>query len=282
MTPFRVALTLLAATALSAQEPGAIPLWPNGPPGSEGKAAAESVRVTDLGEHIISRVHHPSVTPYLPVRAAGSLTAAVIVIPGGGHRELWMDHEGYRVGRWLAAHGIAAFVLKYRLAREAGSTYTVEGHSLADVQRALRLVRSRAGEWGVDTSRVGVIGFSAGGELAALAATRYDAGSPGALDLIDRLSSRPAFAGLIYPAIPPALRWSHDSPPVFLLCGELDGPAIADSLPALYEAIRHAGGSAELHVLTGVGHGFGIRESNPPAVAQWPALFIAWLRAKGI
>ncbi len=125
-----------------AQEPQSILLWPNGAPGSQGKTADELVRLTEQGEHIISRVHRPSITPYLPA-AATATGAAVIVIPGGGHRELWMDHEGYRVGGWLSDHGVAAFVLKYRLAHEEGSTYTVLGDALGDVQRAIRLVRSR-------------------------------------------------------------------------------------------------------------------------------------------
>jgi len=280
MTILRFLFTAVAASTLAAQEPTPILLWPNGAPGSEGKTAPEAVRLTELGEHIVSQVHHPSLTPYLPVAGQGT-GAAVVVIPGGGHRELWMDHEGYRVGRWLAAHGIAAFVLKYRLAREPGSTYTIEGHSLKDVQRALRLVRSRASTWGIAPDRVGVIGFSAGGELAALAGARYDTGAPGAADAVERQSAKPAFLGLIYPAIPEGVTWSADTPPAFLLCGELDSPAIADGLPALYQAIRHAGGSAELHVLTGVGHGFGIRDANPPAVAQWPVLFVAWLGARG-
>src|SRR4029077_3766741 len=129
------------ARMAEAQEPQAIPLWPAGAPGSAGKTADEHVRISDQGDHIVSNVHQPSILPYLPDPAAAT-GAAVIVIPGGGHRELWMDHEGYRVGRWLADHGVAAFVLKYRLAREAGSTYTVEGTELADVQRAIRLVRS--------------------------------------------------------------------------------------------------------------------------------------------
>ena len=266
---------------LLAQEPQPIVLWPNGAPGSEGKTADEVVRLTDLGEHIVSRIHHPSITPYIPA-ATTATGAAVIVIPGGGHRELWMDHEGYRVGRWLCDHGIAAFVLKYRLAREDSSTYTIEGHELADVQRAIRLVRSRASAWGVAPDRIGVLGFSAGGELAALAGTRYDAGSAGSEDPVEREASRPAFMGLIYPSLPGDLRVSKDTPPAFLLWGENDLPAISQGVLGLSAAIRQAGGSAELHMLAGVGHGFGIRDSNPHAVASWPSVFFDWLDARGI
>src|SRR4029077_7608967 len=101
--------------------------------------------------------------------------------------ELWADHEGHNVAQWLSSHGVAGLVLKYRLAREKGSPYKIEGESLADTQRAIRLARSRAPEWGINPDRVGVMGFSAGGELAALAATRFDTGNEGAQDPIDRL-----------------------------------------------------------------------------------------------
>jgi acetyl esterase/lipase len=271
---------LLLSSALAAQSQ-TIPLWPNGAPGSEGKTAAEAVRLTEQGEHIVSSIHRPSITPYIPATAVAT-GAAVIVIPGGGHRELWMDHEGYRVGQWLSDHGIAAFVLKYRLAREPGSSYTVEGNALADAQRAIRLVRSRASEWHIAADRIGVMGFSAGGELAALAGTRYDAGSQGAADLVDRESSRPAFMGLIYPSIPRDMNLSKETPPAFLLCGANDSPAISEGVPALFLAIKRAGGSAEMHILTGVGHGFGIRDNNPPAVANWTSLLYDWLEARGI
>jgi acetyl esterase/lipase len=271
----------LTATAAGAQDAVApILLWPNGAPGSESKTAAEIVRLTEQGEHIVSNVHRPSVAAYLPPKNIAT-GAAVIIIPGGGHRELWMDHEGYRVGQWLSDRGVAAFVLKYRLAKESGSTYTIEGNSLPDVQRAIRLVRSRASEWNIAVDRIGVIGFSAGGELAALAGTRFDSGLNGSPDPIDRESSRPAFVGLIYPAIPQDMVLSRETPPVFLLCGENDDPAISQGVPKLYLALKQAGASAELHVLTGVGHGFGIRDTNPPNVAQWTLLFDNWLGARG-
>ena len=205
MTLPRLALAItvlqLFAGAVLAPEPQPILLWPHGAPGSEGKTAEEFVRLTEQGEHIVSKVHHPSITPYIPA-AATATGAAVIVIPGGGHRELWMDHEGYRVGRWLRDHGIAAFVLKYRLAREEASTYTVEGDALIDVQRAIRLVRSRASAWGVAADRIGVMGFSAGGELAALAGTRHDSGKPGAEDgMLESRSSAPGISPQMLGAI---------------------------------------------------------------------------------
>lgn len=270
-------LLLFVVTTARAQDL-VVPLWPNGAPGSEGRTEAETVRITEDGEHIISSVHRPSIAAYVPEEGAAT-GAAVVVIPGGGHRELWMDHEGYRVAEWLRARGVAAFVLKYRLARAPESTYTVEGESLADVRRAVRLVRSRSGEWGIDPERIGVIGFSAGGQLAALAGTRYQSGRPDAADPIERESSRPAFMGLVYPAIPADMELTDDTPPAFLLCGEDDSPRIAEGVARLYLEMKAAAVPVELHIFTGVGHGFGMRYRNPPAVATWPEVFVRWLEA---
>ena len=279
-----LAIVLLASCASAAAQHPVIFLWPNGAPGSIANAAPETVRVTPEGDHVISNVHQPSITVYLPP-APTATGAAVLVIPGGGHRELWMDHEGYAVADWLSSHGVAAFVLKYRLAREPGSTYTIEGTELQDVQRALRLIRSRASEWSVNPDRLGVIGFSAGGELAALASDRYDGGNPAATDPptdpIDRQSSRPAFQALIYPAIPHDLQLSKQTPPAFLACGANDRQDISEGLPQLYLQMKSAGVPAELHIFAGVGHGFGIRKTNTGNVSTWPNLFYGWLRANG-
>lgn len=271
-----VLLLLLSAASLAADLNPVIPLWPNGAPGSRGNASPESVRLNEAGERIVSNVHVPSITVYLPPpgKATG---ASVIVVPGGGHRELWMDHEGYRVADYLAHHGIAAFVLKYRLAREKGSTYTVEGESLSDVQRAIRVVRSRATDWRLDPARVGVMGFSAGGELAALAGTRYDEGAAGSSDPVAKQSSRPNFQALLYPAIPPGLTFSPQTPRAFLLGGAQDHPAISQGLAELYLAMRRAGAQAELHIYDGVGHGFGLRAENTGPVSAWPQRFLEWL-----
>lgn len=275
-----IALLSLPTVCL-AQTSKEVYLWPGDAPGSEGKRAPESVRLSDTGEHIVSSVHRPSILPYLPEKDSNT-GAAVLVIPGGGHRELWMDHEGYNVASWLSKHGVAAFVLKYRLARETGSTYTVDGTELGDVQRALRLIRSRAPGWSIDPNRLGVMGFSAGGELAALAATRFDAGPTDAADAIDREPSRPAFQALIYPAIPGNMQLSKQTPPAFLACGELDRQDIAEGVPALYLALRRAGVSAEIHVYAKTGHGFGIRASNPQPVADWISQFYGWLGTEAI
>ena len=276
-------LTLLLAPCLvaAAADPPVVLLWPGGAPGSEGKAAEESVRIAPGGERVVSSVHKPSLTVYLPSKGAAT-GAAVIIAPGGGHRELWTDHEGHNVARWLSERGVAAFILKYRLAREKDSTYTIEGHSLADAQRAIRLVRRRAAEWGVRPERIGIMGFSAGGEVAALAAVRPGAGDAGAANPIDRESATPNFQALIYPAIPRDMSLSKETPPAFLVCGENDRQGISQGLPELYLALKRAGASAELHVYAGVGHGFGVRDRNRGAVAGWMARFHEWLEELGL
>ena len=275
------AIFLLLLIRSAVAQSGPVLLWPNGAPGSEGKTAAETVRVNENGEHVVSGVHRPSLTPYLPStdKATG---AAVIIAPGGGHRELWMDHEGYRIAQWLSERGVAAFVLKYRLARETGSTYTIDGTELADIRRALRLVRSRASEWNIDPARIGVMGFSAGGELAAMAGTRFDAGNAAAADPIERQSSKPAFQALIYPVIPHDMSLSQQTPPAFLVCGEDDRADIAQGLPQLFVSLKQAGVSAELHVFARTGHGFGLRPTNRPPVSDWPQLFLEWLDVEGM
>jgi acetyl esterase/lipase len=276
-----VSILLISGLAAWAADPPVVYLWPGGAPGSEGKTGEEHVQVQAAGDHVISNVHRPSITAYLPSKETAT-GAAVVIAPGGGHSTLWVDHEGYNVAKWLQEHGIAGFVLKYRLAREKGSTYTIEGTSLADTQRAIRLVKSRASEWGVDPERIGVIGFSAGGELAALAATHVDEGKPDAADPIDRLSSRVAFFGLMYPAIPKDMPLSKDMPPGFLVCGENDRQDISQGLPELYLAMKKAGAQAELHVYTKVGHGFGVRATTKGPVALWPQRFYEWLDNRGL
>ena len=271
---------VLMASVGAAPDPPVVLLWPNGAPGSQGKTAEESVRTTPQGEHVVSSVHRPSVTVYLPSRDAAT-GAAVVIAPGGGHSELWMDHEGYNVAKWLGERGVAGLVLKYRLAREKDSAYRIEGESLADIQRAVRLARSRAAEWGINPDRIGVMGFSAGGELAALAATRFDAGNQDAADPVDRFSSKPDFQALIYPAIPQDMKLSKDTPPAFLACGENDRQNISQGLPELYLALKKAGALAELHVYTGVGHGFGVRATTKGPVAAWPSRLLEWMDARG-
>jgi len=253
-------LWLLLCPAGLAADPQTIPLWPGDAPGSGGRSAdKETVRVTERGDHVISNVHAPSLTWYAP--AASRQRGRHRRDAGGGHGELWMDHEGYRVAEYLADHGIAAFILKYRLAHQPGSSYSVEGDELADARRAIRLVRSRAAEWQVDPNRIGVLGFSAGGELAFLASTRYEDASPR-----PRTRSHgelaPRLPGAVVSGIPAELRVTAATPPAFLLCGADDQPSISSGLAELYLAMRRAGAKAELHIYDGVGHGFGMRAEN--------------------
>jgi acetyl esterase/lipase len=260
---------------------GPIKLWPKGASGAQGSVTPETVRLSPEGEHIVSNIQEPSIIPYLPSKSDAT-GAAVIVAPGGGHSELWMDHEGYAVAEWLSNHGVAAFVLKYRLAKQKDSTYTVEETELGDMQRAIRTVRSRSTEWGVDPARIGVMGFSAGGELAALASTRYDEGSPSSDDPVERASSKPNFQALLYPAIPHDRRLTAATPRAFLACGGNDRPDISQGLPELYLALTRLHVSAELHIYAGVGHGFGVRKTNPAPVSGWTSLFLDWMTAQGL
>lgn len=277
--PLLLALLLLPLASRAA-EPLVLPLWPDVPPGSEGQTGEEKVRITDGGEHVVSGIHRPTLTVYLPdpAKATG---AAVVVCPGGGHRELWMDHEGYAVASWLADHGIVAVVLKYRLAREAGSTYRIEKESLADAQRAIRVVCGHADEWKLDPTRVGIMGFSAGGELAGLTSRQTVTRHHDAADPLDRISARPAFQALIYPGNAKAIEPAAGQPPAFLLCGYDDRPDISEGVAELYLRFKRAGIPAELHIYTGTGHGFGLRAGNPAPIAAWPQRLLEWMGERG-
>lgn len=266
---------LFVGTALAADP---VLLWPNGAPGSQGKTAPESTRISPPDEEVVTGINAPAITPFLPdpAKATG---AAVIILPGGSHREIWITHEGYRVAQALAERGIAAFVLRYRLAHAEGSTYTVMEHSLADVQRAIRVVRARSAEWKIDPARVGVMGFSAGGHLAALTGIHATIGNAQAVDPIDRLNARPAFLGLIYAWLPPAVQFTKDIPPTFIIFGSID--KVTAGQVARYNELEALNVPVEMHILSGVDHGFGIRAKNPPQVARWPQTFVDWLQAAG-
>ncbi len=274
-------VSLLTVAASAAEIPKEIPLWPKGAPGSEGKTAAEVVAKSDTGELRVSSIHNPSITPYLPARDKAT-GAAVLVIPGGGHRLLAITHEGYNVGEWLADRGIAAFVLKHRLAREEGSTYKIEVESLAHAQRAMRLVRSRAAEWHIDPARLGALGFSAGGELVAQIGTRFDAGQTDSSDPVERQPSRPAFQALIYPGRSVDIQPTKDSPPAFLAAAYNDRQDIAEGLAEVYLRFKRAGAPAELHIYGSGGHGFGLRTSNKRPVGSWIVRFEEWLAESGL
>jgi acetyl esterase/lipase len=263
-------------------------LWANGAPGSPAKDEGEKYRLNGSPEAaaddilVISSVHRPSITLFLPPKKVAT-GAAMIVAPGGAFRELWITDEGYRVGEWLSQRGIAAFVLKYRLPSEQGSPYKID-HPLADIQRAIRLVRSRGSEWSVNPDRVGVMGFSAGGTLAGLAGTRFEDPITPADD-IDRLSARPDFQALIYgtpftqPMAYPATP-TKKTPPTFMLAGA-DDPVSA-KYPEVYRTLKDAGVQVELHIYAGTGHGFAIQGSTARAVASWPDRLWDWMFDQGL
>jgi acetyl esterase/lipase len=259
-----------AGDALSFSRPE-IPLWPNGAPGSEGQTSAEKWNPSTDGFHRITNINNPSITVFLPPKAEAS-AAAVIVCPGGGHQYLVMDLEGSMVAERLNSMGIAAFVLKSRLSRAPGSTYKVED-SLADAQQALRLVRSRATEWNIKPNRVGIMGFSAGGQIAALAETRFTGSD-----------TRPDFAVLAYPGVrPDEMTIPKDTPPTFLVVADDDRLAIATA--TYYGKLKAQGIPAEVHIYAKGGHGFGMTgrttEFRNLEVSHWPEALQAWLRFSG-
>ena len=275
-------LILLSSVAAFAElpkdVPAPIPLWSKGAPGSEARASEAEEMVGDN----CGNVHNPTLTPYVPERAKATGTA-VIVCPGGGHSKLCLGHEGYALAEWLRDRGIAAFVLKYRLAREKGSTYTIQEHAMADTRRALRLVRSRATEWHIKTDRVGILGFSAGGELAAYAAMKHDPGQKDSADVIEQQSCRPDFQALIYPGSSGSFAAESGMPPVFIAAGYGDRPDISEGMATLYLKYKKAKVPAELHLFANAGHGFGYRHNTKPSsAARWPERFTEWLTDGGL
>ena len=273
-----LAVTLAAFAPLHAADlpkdlPAAVPLWPQGAPGSESRAAEpETVEGTN-----VCNIHNPTLTPYVP-EAAKATGTGVIICPGGGHSKLCLGHEGYALAEWFREHGIAAFVLKYRLAREKGSTYTIQDHAMADARRALRLIRSRATDWQVKPDRLGILGFSAGGELAAFAAMKSDPGQKDAADPIERESCRPDFQALIYPGTSGLFSAEKGMPPLFIAAGYSDRPDISEGMATLYLKYKAAGVKAEMHLYANAGHGFGYKpDAKPSAAARWPQRLVEWL-----
>ena len=270
-------MAMLATVRGAGAQPGAdLPLWSGVAPGSEGKAGDEIVQTSPSGERRITNIHRPSITPWLPP-ADKATGVAVLVIPGGGHRQLVITHEGDNVAAWLRDRGIAAFVLKHRLAREPNSTYRIDVEALADAARAMRTIRHRAREWRVDPSRIGAIGFSAGGELVAMVATRDVQGQASAADPIDRESARPDFQALIYPGRSGDIQPTATSSPAFLAAAYDDRQDISEGLAEVYLRFKRAGVPAELHIYASGGHGFGVRATNARPVGQWLERFTEWL-----
>jgi|HigsolmetaAR202D_1030399.scaffolds.fasta_scaffold18215_2 Esterase/lipase len=280
----------IAGLSVGAERGEEIRLWPNGAPGSEGVTAPEvskpsvSAKYAKLpGNYTVT--HYPSIYVFLPPKEKAT-GAAMVVAPGGGHRQLVMEKEGWEVADWLNDQGIAAFVLKYRLARVEGSRYTLAEHVHADAARAIRLVRSRAAEWGVDPARVGFIGFSAGGEVGGMIGTKFDAGRPDAEDPIERFSSRPDFNVLIYPWYrpgatrpeePPLFPIPDNAPPVFMVCTTEDRSHVIPTVK-FYLELEAKRIPTEMHIYATGPHGFALRPTQKRLpVNTWPDRLKDWL-----
>ena len=278
-----LAAALIGGPAFAA-DPPVVSLWEKGAPGFEARKDEKEVRdrQNPAGEYRLTNVHNPYVTVYLPPKEKAT-GAAVVIVPGGGHRELWPKHEGENVAEWLREQGIASVVLRYRLAREPGSPYKIDVHAVQDGQRAVRLVRSRAAEWNVNPARVGMMGFSAGGEVTALVCDKADKGEADAADPVDRLSATPDFQALVYSG-PQGVRGqavAKEMPPTFIVVGDADGAAAW--LVDYSAALRKAGVSSELHVYAKAPHGFGYRPSKATRAADaWPQRFEEFLGVQGM
>lgn len=266
---------LLAAAFLGVEE---IPLYVGAAPGSESWTWQEDEVPPRDDKRRVRNVVKPTLTVYLAAQPNGT---AVIVCPGGGFRHLAIDHEGHEVARWLNSLGVTAFVLKYRLTRtgDAGEKDAAVmskrreeaiGLASADGREAIRLVRRRAKEFAVRADRVGILGFSAGGWVAAAAALEHDE------------QSRPDFAAPIYPAVPPEAKAPARPMPLFLVHADDDKTVDAWQHSArLYGVWKGAGAPAELHVFAQGGHGFGMRAQKKP-VDQWTARLREWMAAQGL
>ena len=268
---------LLCALAFAADRGEEIRLWTNGAPGSEHETAAEVSQPSDNPKlpKRFTLVHSPSIFVFLPPKDKAN-GMAMVIAPGCGHTQLVIDKEGYEIADWLNNQGIAAFVLKYRLARAPGSHYTIERDALADAARGMRMVRSRAKEWSVDPGRIGFMGFSAGAEVAALIETVFDAGSTDAAEPIERVSSRPDFNVIVYPGrIAAKVTVPKDAPAAFLVCADND-PSHVVATVNLYLALQKQGVSSEMHIYASGGHGFGMKASALP-VATWPDRLKDWM-----
>lgn len=292
-------VTAIVATRGEAADPKAAPteivqLWKEGAPHPD-RPAGTTARQGD----------EPTLTAYLP--DSGQNTPAIVICPGGGYGGLAIDHEGHDIARYFRSQGVAAFVLKYRLPKSK-TPGAAHGVPLADAQRAIRTVRSRAEQWKIDPTRVGILGFSAGGHLASTAATHFDQGLADDADAIQRLSSRPDFAVLVYPVVSadakiwhkgsfvnligPALepkllehysnekQVTKETPPTFLVHAADDRGVPVENSLKFFAALKKAGVPAEMHIYERGGHGFGMRQGAGPA-AHWPDLVCGWMRLHG-
>ena len=270
-------------------------LWPNGTP---GEVVSPKPEETFEGKRV-RYVSEPTLTVYLPTKETNT-GVAVVICPGGGYAMEAMDHEGYEVGEFLQAHGIAGIVLKYRLPY---------GHSeipLQDAQQAIRMARFHAEEWSVDPKKVGIAGFSAGGHLASTLSTHYDSGNKDSKNPVEKLSSRPDFSILLYPVVTFKEEWGHmgsrvnligntndwkiiqnfsnelqvnsQTPPAFIALADDDAGVKPRKSIEYYLALKREGIPAELHIFKEGGHGFGMHKTGK-AHDQWPLMVVEWMKA---
>jgi len=262
-----------ASVALAQDSPLVVHLWPNGAPGYESRRNEPE----EAKDYYVKNIQNPSVTVYLPPKELAT-GAAVVICPGGGHRLLVYNGEGRDPALFLNKLGVAAIVLKYRLFRE-DSIYSMDKEVKQDVYRAMRLVRSRAASWNIDTGRVGIWGFSAGGEVVALVAYGSGKGDPHAPDPVDRLNAKPNFQILVYPGplgIPEVI--PADAPPAFFIAGN-DDDCCSVPIVSLLERYRLAKVSVEAHIVARAVHAFnmGYRANNLLNIKIWPQLLSNWM-----
>jgi acetyl esterase/lipase len=277
-----IAALILALTPQASTAPQRISLYPNGAPGSEAHRGEAEV----AQDYWVKNIHDPSVTVYRPDPAKANGTA-VVIAPGGGHALLVITAEGEAPAKYFTDLGVTAFVLRYRLAREPGSTYTIDGTAKGDTLRAMRLVRSRAKEFGVDPNRIGLMGFSAGGELVSMVANADDStlgGNSGSADPVERASARPDFQILVYPGplgIPATI--PKTAPQAFLVAAS-DDECCSAPVVELLTKLRTAGVPNEVHLFARGGHAFnmGAGRTERPGLKVWPLRLTDWLEDSGL
>ena len=289
-----VLMGLSAVSVMAAEPTEVIDLWPAVAPG-EPSGVGEETSIVGKPEEKgtvtrVGNVTKPTLTIYRPAADKANGTS-VIICPGGGYNILAWDLEGTEIAEWLNSVGVTGIVLKYRVPRRPNAPKDEEQPvcSHQDAQRAMRLVRSKAAEWKLDDTKIGILGFSAGGHLAARTSTNYETLSYPAIDDADKLSGRPDFTILIYPAylvtkdmtsLTPMNAVNDKTPPAFLAHAYDDG-VTADSSVQYFLALKRNKVSAELHVYSKGGHGYGMRPS-PNAVVTWPKRCEDWLKAGGL
>ena len=261
-----------ANISLYAAENLVLPLWENGAPGFESRR--NEAEVVTKGS--VTNVHNPSLTVFLPKKEKAN-GVGIVIAPGGGLRKLGIRGGGEEPALFLAEHGFTSFVLKYRLSRQPGQPYKFEEHVLADGQRAIRMVRHRAQEFHLDSKKIGMLGFSAGGEVVSITCYKPGEGNPGAADPIDREFAKPNFQMLVYPGpvgIPSKL--PNDTPPAFMVIAADD--AHTSVLLNLMHHFRELDVDYEAHIFTRGGHGFGMGErSQRRSIRHWPDRMLDWL-----